>query len=227
MNKIALEPVPVALGDPRNSKKEAILNCAEREFSARGYSATSLRVIAAAADVNQALIIYHFRSKENLYLEVFMRRGLQLTESRLHLLDELIASGSGRPTVEALVRSFLSPAIEMLKSKDGRDFLRLQARLQSEPAEVTSKLRATVYDRATRAYIEAFKAAVPDIDASAMVWRMTMMIGAYLYVVSDPTRLAQLSDGSCDAGDHDEMLRQFSSFFTGGFRAPLDGSRQG
>ena len=42
-----------------------------------------------------------------------------------------------------------------------------------------------------------------------------------LYVVSDPTRVEQLSDGACDASDQDEMLRQFLSSFTGGFTSPL------
>lgn len=201
---------------------EKILNCAERQFSSRGYTATPLRMIAAAAKVNQALIIYYFGSKEKLYRAVFLRRGLELTQKRLRLLEELELTKHRALTVEDLVRCFLYPAIQMLRQKsDGRDFLRLQARLHSEPSEVTSKLRAAVYDRATRIFIEKFKAALPHIDAGAMVWRMTMMIGAYLYVISDPTRLEQLSNGSCDASDHEEMLRQFLSFFTGGFKSPL------
>ena len=201
---------------------EKILNCAERQFSSRGYTATPLRMIAAAAKVNQALIIYYFGSKEKLYQAVFLRRGLELTQRRLRLLEELEVTKHGALTVEDLVRCFLSPVILMLRQKnDGRDFLRLQARLHSEPSEITRKLRAAVYDRATRTFIEKFKAALPNIDAGAMVWRMTLMIGAYLYVISDPTRLEQLSDGSCDASDHEEMLRQFLSFFTGGFKSPL------
>jgi AcrR family transcriptional regulator len=207
---------------PRNSKREKILNCAEREFSARGFAATPLRMIAAAAKVNQALIIYYFGSKEKLYQAVFLRRGAELTEARLRLLGELEAARDGALTVEDLVRCFLHPAIEMLRQKsDGREFLRLQARLQSEPKAITSKLRAAVYDKATRAYIDKFQAALPHIDARAMVWRMTMMIGGYLYVSSDPARLEQLSDGACNASDHEEMLRQFLSFFTGGFKSPL------
>jgi hypothetical protein len=60
------------------------------------------------------------------------------------------------------------------------------------------------------------------VDPDAMVWRMTMMIGAYLYVISDPNRLEQLSNGRCDAKDPDELVRQFTAFFTGGFMAPIE-----
>ena len=199
---------------------EKILDCAESEFADRGYTATPLRRIAAAAKVNQALINYYFGSKERLYLAVFLRRGLDLTRQRLVLLTEL-ESGKGHAlNVEDLVRSFLTPVMRLLRESDGRKFLRLQARLQSEPGDITAKLRAAVYDDATRTYIEKFKAALPHIDPATMVWRMTMMLGAYLYVVSDPNRLDQLSGGLCNADDPDEVIRQLSTFLAGGFKAP-------
>lgn len=206
----------------RNSKMEKILDCAEKEFAARGYSATPLHKIATGAKVNQALISYYFSSKEKLYQAVFLRRGLELTRERLRLLDELENRKSEPPTVEELIRSFLVPAINMMyQGNDRRDFLRLQARLQNEPKEITGKLRAIVYDEATRRYIESFKAALPQIDPKAMVWRVVMMIGAYLYIVSDARRLEQLSDRLCDVTDQEEVIRQLLAFLTGGFKYPL------
>jgi AcrR family transcriptional regulator len=222
MNKRRSTKLAPAATELRNPKMEKILNCAEREFAAHGYSATPLRKIAAAARVNQALLIYYFGSKEKLYQAVFMRRGLELTHKRLQLLEELEENSDKPLTVEALVASFLLPAVSMYQQKDGRDFLKLQARLQSEPKEITAKLRATVYDKATRIYIEKFKMALPHIDPKAMVWRMTMMIGAYLYVISDPNRLEQLSDGACTADDEAQVIHQFSTFFTGGFKYPME-----
>jgi hypothetical protein len=49
---------------------------------------------------------------------------------------------------------------------------------------------------------------------------MVMMIGAYLYIVSDESRLEQLSGGLCDARDQREAIRQISTFLTGGFTTP-------
>jgi AcrR family transcriptional regulator len=202
-----------------------ILDCAEREFAARGYSATPLHKIATAARVNQALINYYFGSKEKLFLAVFLRRGRELTEERLRLLERLESRDSQPPTVEELIQSFIGPAIRLMyQDGDGKDFLRLQARLQSEPKQMTAKLRANVYDQATRRYIEAFKAALPHIHPEAIVWRMVMMIGAYLYIVSDPNRLVQLSDGSCDVSDQREVIRQLSAFMTGGFTYKAPGT---
>ena len=222
MNKPALTRL-VAVGPKiRNAKMARILNCAEKEFAARGYSATPLHKIATGARVNQALISYYFGSKEKLYQAIFLRRGLELTRERLRLLVEL-QSRSVPPTVEDLIRSFLVPAISMMyQSDDRRNFLRLQARLQNEPKEITAKLRAIVYDDATRRYIEAFKLALPQVDARAIVWRMVMMIGAYLYIVSDESRLEQLSSGLCDARDQGEVILQISTFLTGGFTKLMD-----
>lgn len=228
MNKRVSTRQLAASPEIRNSRMERILDCAEKEFAARGYSATPLHRIAAAAKVNQALISYYFGSKEKLFRAVFLRRGLELTRERLRLLEELEKRKGRPPAVEELIRSFLVPALSMMyQGNDRRDFLRLQARLQNEPREITGQLRAVVYDEATRRYIDAFRTALPHIDPKAIVWRVVMMIGAYLYIVSDASRLEQLSNGLCKANDQEEVIRQLSSFLAGGFKFPLTSDKAG
>jgi len=206
----------------RARKMEKILDCAEKEFATHGYSETPLHRISTAAKVNQALLSYYFGSKEGLYLAVFKRRGVELTGERLRLLDELVKRKGKPPAVEELIRSFIAPAIDMwYQGGDRRNFLRLQARLQNEPKAITGKLRASVYDEATRRFIGHFKAALPKVDPDAIVWRMVMMLGAYLYIVADASRLEQLSDGRCHVGEQEEVMRQLMAFLTGGFKFPL------
>jgi AcrR family transcriptional regulator len=221
MNKTRSTKLRAADAAPRNAKMERILDCAEKEFAARGYTSTSMQQIAKSAKVNQALISYYFGSKEKLYRAIFLRRGLELSGERLRLLDELQQRGSP-PTVDELIKSFLLPAIKMRYGPNNRsDFLRLQARLQNEPKEITGKLRAIVYDKVTRRYIDAFSAALPNVAPETIVWRVVMMIGAYLYVLSDESRLEQLSDGECDAANEEELLRQISNFLFGGFNSEV------
>lgn len=50
--------------------RSAIAAAAGRLFEERGFSATSVRAIAAAAGVDPALVIRHFGSKEQLFVEV-------------------------------------------------------------------------------------------------------------------------------------------------------------
>jgi len=49
--------------------KDAIRASARKLFTANGYDATGIRDIAADADVNPAIVIRHFGSKERLFLE--------------------------------------------------------------------------------------------------------------------------------------------------------------
>lgn len=58
-------------------KRERILREAFALFAERGYTATSLREIAEAADISKAGVLHHFGSKEALYSAVLERRDLQ------------------------------------------------------------------------------------------------------------------------------------------------------
>ncbi len=51
--------------------RRKILIAAKREFSHRGFRGARMSSIAKAADVNQALIYYHFSTKENVYKSIF------------------------------------------------------------------------------------------------------------------------------------------------------------
>ncbi len=49
--------------------KRAILDAAVRQFAERGFTAIGIRDIAAEADVNPAIVIRHFGSKEGLFIK--------------------------------------------------------------------------------------------------------------------------------------------------------------
>lgn len=54
-----------------NDTKSRILKVAMELFASKGYSGTSIRDIAKAAEVNLAAVNYHFSNKANLYDQVF------------------------------------------------------------------------------------------------------------------------------------------------------------
>lgn len=56
-------------GRPRGGSdaKDRILSAAQTLFLQHGYNATTMRAVAAAADVDPALISYHFGSKQGLF----------------------------------------------------------------------------------------------------------------------------------------------------------------
>jgi TetR/AcrR family transcriptional regulator len=50
--------------------KERILQAAQKEFAARGFSGARMEAIARDATINKAMLFYYFTSKENLYRTV-------------------------------------------------------------------------------------------------------------------------------------------------------------
>lgn len=65
-------------GVPRPEREAEILDAAAVEFSERGYAATTA-AIARRAGISKALVINHFRSKDDLYLACVERAGRELT----------------------------------------------------------------------------------------------------------------------------------------------------
>ena len=53
-------------GDPEDTR-QAILTAAREVFSEVGFERGTIRAIAGAAEVDPALVIHHFRSKQNLF----------------------------------------------------------------------------------------------------------------------------------------------------------------
>lgn len=56
--------------DSEDTKKK-IIHAAKTEFANKGFSGARMNSIALSAGVNQALLHYHFESKENLYVSIF------------------------------------------------------------------------------------------------------------------------------------------------------------
>jgi len=78
-------------------KKETIIQSAIKLFSAKGFEGTSVREIAADAEVNVAMINYYFGSKEKLFESVVEYR----TAFLKGVLEDLI-NNSSLPAIEKM-----------------------------------------------------------------------------------------------------------------------------
>lgn len=126
-----------AAPDPnlRNSF-DRILDAAEILFSENGYKACTFRQISVAADVNQGMLHYYFTTKENLFRTTFMRRAGPLSETRMARLRQVTDAAGGTPALEAIIRSYIEPVLDMFKLDIGhRAFLRIHAQLRVDPLE--------------------------------------------------------------------------------------------
>lgn len=210
-------------GRPKGGEdlRDAILDQAELAFAERGFAGASLRDMAARAGVNQALLRYYFGSKQDLFDAVFRRRGRDISERRHALLDQVLQAGD--VTVEKLVRAYLKPQWEMKYSgPNGNAFIALQARVHAEPEEHSLELRREVYDPSLKRYIDALADVLPHVPRAQLSTRVAFLVGAYLFMLNDLGRLADLSEGEVREIPAEDMLEQLVRFISAGLRAPIN-----
>lgn len=111
----------------QHDTRNRLLAAAEDLFADRGFTAVSIRDIAAEADVNVAAVNYHFHSKDNLYVEV-LRHVMSAKRDRY---VEVLKAGAGASStdLESVLRSFFRVHFEdTFKHRSGANFLRLLVR---------------------------------------------------------------------------------------------------
>ncbi len=198
--------------------RDEILDAAEVIFADRGYAGTALREIADKVNVTQALISYYFGSKFGLFEAVFLRRSELVSKERMTRLEALEAQKT--PKVRNIVRAFLEPVLQLRSTLQGRAFLRLQARLHTEPSEISYSLRSEAYGGSTQRYVAIVRKALPALSELDACWRVTFMIGTYLYAFSDTHRMEDMAPkGQYDVNDTEELIEQVTRFVVGGLQA--------
>lgn len=90
--------------------KERILDAAVEEFLTRGFGGARMQSIADKAEINKALLHYHFKNKQKLYEEVLQAQFARLLASLFDLID---SEGDFDEWLMALIRKYLR---EILKS---------------------------------------------------------------------------------------------------------------
>jgi AcrR family transcriptional regulator len=86
-----------------SQSREQILQAARDLFAERGYTGTTVRAIAAAAEVQPGLLHHYFGSKQQLY-----REALDLSVDPWDVLTKLLQDTPRGQFAEALVRQFVA-----------------------------------------------------------------------------------------------------------------------
>jgi AcrR family transcriptional regulator len=88
------------LQDSAVDGRERLLQEARRLFLDRGYAEVSVQEIAAAAEMTRAAPYYHFRDKEDLFVQVFIGEMRQIHEA---LTERLAAADAFRDKLVAVI----------------------------------------------------------------------------------------------------------------------------
>src|SRR5690606_6254917 len=98
---------------------------------------------------------------------------------------------SGKVALRDIIYAFVYPPLRMANDDGpgGRAFVKLQARLHHEPKELEQALRARYYDQTTFKFVDALRACFPDRSPESIYWRLTFVMGIYIYVASNTGRI--------------------------------------
>jgi AcrR family transcriptional regulator len=201
--------------------RERLLDVAETLFGQLGYEATSTRNIASTAGVTLGTVHYHFASKRQLFIEVFMRRGKSLVAERMRLLEEARQRWpDGSIPLTELIKRYTFPLVRMALKPGGAAFAQLHSRLVSEPPELAQEVRSMLHNETTPLYVAAFKNALPHLPEEVLYWRFYFMLGVNTYTLLKSLRLEFISGGKCNSDDLESAMQQVVPFLEAGFRAP-------
>ncbi len=180
-------PSPKARRIPRAdglATRRKIITAATTMFAAAGYEATSLRQIAAAADIDLATLKYHFTDKSTLFAEVY-RTGhaafFQVMTPFLDALDSIHTPDALRTHLRAIVtraHDFFSdnmPFVRMVLYRmleDNTEVISLEDELQG--------LAVGLIEQAFQSLIS--RGIVRQVDVRALI--IMMVAGLSMWVVA-------------------------------------------
>jgi len=212
--------------------RKAILDAAERLFAERGVEGTSVRDITREANVNLGAINYHFRTKDRLTLEVFIRAVEPVNQRRLAWLDRLEKEAAGSPLkieaiMEALIRPLLENGVDGTRTSDA--FRQLTSRCFQE---ANPEIKALVKERfgdLCRRMDEAILKALPHLSPDEVFWRTHFTIGAMhhtlgLWMRFDSVPVPGALNGQLPRRlDPEELIQQLIACSAAAFRAQVPG----
>jgi len=164
--------------------RQAIWDAASQLFAESGYAATSVRDIAALAGIDAALVIRHFGSKENLFLDT-MTLDLEVNA----LLDL---------PIETLGERFIDL---MLTSDDRVKGVYLALLRASGTDAMESRLR----EAHEESFVEPLRSRLTGPDAEIRARLAAALVGGLLY------SLWAVGDEALLAADHDTVVRRYGA----------------
>lgn len=155
-----------------DATRDALIEAALIVFARDGFEAASTRAIADEASVNQALIGYHFKGKQGLYLAVFesiVARMRERVGDRLEAVVALAASldpaaPEARGTAVATLQAFATAMVMTVVRPETAAWSQLILREQQAPSQAFDILYTGFMDEILGAITKLVQVARPDVD---------------------------------------------------------------
>ena len=211
--------VTIRMNNNKQSTRERILDAAEELFAQKGYEGVSVRQIMSKADADVSLAYYHFKSKQDLFNEVMLRRVEILNDIRLKaLLAVEERHPDDAPTVEEIIDAFTHPLLDLLarEHEDWKYYFQLIAQINNSP-HWGGELMTRYFDPLVQRFIEALRKALPDCDDADLFWSYHFLSGALTLTFAETGRIDNLSGGAVKSSDMASVVERMPKFLAAGF----------
>jgi AcrR family transcriptional regulator len=209
----------------KGDSKERILNAAEILFAAIGFDGTSTRDIAAKSKSTLGTLSHHFKSKNDLLLEIIKKRFPQLDRLRRDTYQSLVASVSGTPALELTVASIVLPYVDRAMGRDAgwRSYTLLIGRLVRSHNAVHRKFVRDLLQPYQSEYYTWLQKALPDASVSEIRYAYDLTISCMIGACAE-VEFARKNDkaaAAASSGQFQETASRLLRFIIAGISASV------
>ncbi|WP_169981174.1 MULTISPECIES: TetR/AcrR family transcriptional regulator [unclassified Microbispora] len=174
-----MEGTPTSRAERRRRTEERILSAARAIFAERGFQRTTIRAVAAAAEVDPALVMQYFGSKQDLFDQAVRIPSIPPLDGELEPVEELLGRigmkmGPLPEATLAMMRSMLThpDAAEEVRGKLDGQVAHLADAIGTGDAELRAALMVSTMLGVTIAHqllgLTALRGASPERIAEAL-----------------------------------------------------------
>jgi len=202
---------------------EQILDVAEALFSKHGLYGVTLADVAQQVGVHRTLLSYYFRDKKELFDQVFARRAIVTSETRMRALDDYERAAGDAPTVEGVLQAFLDTDLDLyIQGGEGwRNYAALGAQVANTP-EWGAEMMDDYFDPVVLRLIDILQRAMPECSRTDIFWGYHFVTGALMLTLARTGRIDKLSGGLCRSEDFVAVKQRMARFMAAGFRSICD-----
>ncbi|MDX6333780.1 MAG: hypothetical protein QOG05_1120 [Streptosporangiaceae bacterium] len=176
-------PAPDARRAGGERTRRRLIEAAQELIAERGESAIRLRELTDVAGTNLAAVHYHFGGLGALLTAAATEAVERIIDAQIAELDLLPADA----TLYQITGAYFRPMVQALKgpSSKGRSYVRVLARVASDPPDGLEAWAASVTARAHQVLIARLRGVLPDVPEDELLFRVKC-VGGILVLLSVP-----------------------------------------
>jgi AcrR family transcriptional regulator len=194
-----------------------ILDKAEVLFAEKGYNVPLVEV-AEFAGVDAALMRYYFGDKENLFREVFKRRGPVINDMRMKAMADYRREAGPNMTLEGIIDAFVRPAFEMMHKDEGWRRFAVIVAYSNSGRGFLHEVMSDTFNHVSTELIHDMKRLLPDAAEEDIYWGYHFFTGAYTFSLGQTGRVDALSRGAVKSTDLLAILDRLPMLIAAGIR---------